>query len=286
MIKYICENLSVPISVASLIVALFTLKLNRKNAKHNSYNQTACCHVFFMRRRLFARVINKYDFDIKIHNSISSKVIPFDYSLIVRPYIGGIYRMQLFSTFDNKNSLGINKTGPVILSSKPKRNLYKKYASDSEWHFSSTPLFPYFSAYGKVYENSKSYDKQLNRYHFYLEVTDFCKNTEIWYISFSLLLSDIKESEKKWEKYIFDKEYKYYTFADINIVSPRDIPKNLARVSDFSKTLEEIEGRQENSLNSTVLMQKGFDKLNYDLQLFEMKEYITFFKKLKAEKFI
>lgn len=69
------------------------------------------------------------------------------------------------------------------------------------------------------------YDSQLNRYHFYIEITDYCKNTEIWYMSFSLLLSNIKETSE-WKKCTYYHGYEYYTFNDINIISPRDIPKN------------------------------------------------------------
>lgn len=284
MLKYIQENLIVIISTLSLIIAFSALMLNRKTSKLNSYNQIACYHVFLLKKGLLTQLVNKHDFNVKIYPSISSKVIPFDYSLCVRPYIGGIYRTQIFSIFDNDFSFGINKTCPLISSLKPKVFSTKKYANNSAYCFSSTPLYPYTYVLGKFDENQQKCDMQLNRYHFCIEITDYCNNTEIWYMSFSLLLSNIKDSQYKWKKCIYYNGYKYYTFHDINITSPKDIPKNFDRAATFNKSLTKIIANKEISIDSVNLMENDFDKLEYDLQLYEMKEYIEFLKRIKYNK--
>lgn len=286
MISYLKTNPSIIISTLSLIVALLAFTVNRKTSKLNSYNQKACYNVFLIKKGLLAHLKNKYDFNAKIYPSICSEVIPFDYSLCIRPYIGGIYRTQIFSTFDNEYSLGINRTLPVILLAKPKGLSPKKYANKAEYYLSSTPQFPYAYASGKFDENTRKSDRQLNRYHFYIEITDYCNNIEIWYMSFSLLLSNIKEGKGKWYKCTYYHGYEYYTFNDINIVSPKDIPKNLDRTNNFTKSIEEIVGKKENSLDSVNLIEHGVDKMEYDFQLYEMKEYIAFLKRLRENKII
>jgi len=228
--------------------------------------------------------MKKYNFTVKIDNSAYSKVIPFEYELIITPKIGGIYEAQMFSAFDDELSLGINKTLPNILPKKEKHSLSKEYAYKSVTSFSSTPLYPYFSVSGEFAENTCKCEIKLNRYHFYMQITDYCSNIEIWYISFSLLLSNGKDKQKSWRKCNYDTGYAYYTFDDINIVSPRDIPKNLNRANNLKKCLEEIEGKEESSLNSTTLIKYGFHTMNQNLQLFEMKEYIDFLKNLSDEK--
>lgn len=284
MISYLKSNPSIVISTLSLFVALLAFIVNRKTSKLNSYNQKACYNVFLIKKSLLAHLKNKYDFNVKIFPSVCSNVIPFDFSLRIRPYIGGVYRTQIFSTFDNKYSLGINRTLPKILFSKPKGLSPKKYANKAEYYMSSSPLFPYACASGKFDENTQTADRQLNRYHFYIEITDYCNNIEIWYMSFSLLLSNIKEGNVKWRKCNYYHGYEYYTFNDINIVSPKDIPKNLDRANIFNKSLEEIVGKKEKSLDSFNLIKHGFDKMEYDFQLYEMKEYVSFLKKLHESK--
>lgn len=99
---------------------------------------------------------------------------------------------------------------------------------------------------------------------------------------FSLLLSNAKNERKLWRKCNYDTGYAYFTFDDINIVSSRDVPKNLNRANNFNKCLEKIEEKEENSLDSIRLIEHGFDTINLDLQLFEIKEYIAFLKNLNA----
>lgn len=76
----------------------------------------------------------------------------------------------------------------------------------------------------------------------------------------------------------------FSAFDDINIISSRDIPKNLNHANNFKKCLEEIERKEESSLNSTKLIKEGFNTMNQNLQLFEMKKYIAFLKNLSDEK--
>lgn len=278
------NNPSVIISTFSLIVALLALKVNRETAKLNSYNQKACYHVFVMKKGLIAHLLKKHIFNVKIFPSISSEVIPFDYRLYIQPYIGGIYRAQIFSTFDDEYVLGISKTGPTILTTKPKGFSLKKYANNLKYYLSSNLLFPYVYATSKFDENSQKSDNQLNRYHFYIEITDYCSNTEIWYMSFSLLLSNMNDPNYTWKKCTYYHGYDYFTFHDISIVSPNDIPKNFSRIENFNKSLDEIVGKEENTLDSVNLIEHGFEKLEYDLQLYEMKEYILLIKKLSNNK--
>ncbi len=284
MIEYLQKNPNIAISIFSLIISIFALSFSQKTAKLNSYNQKGCYDLLLIRRGFLAKLMKRYDFTVKIYNSVTSDVIPFDYRLVISPNMGGVYRAQMFSTFDDELSLGISKTLPKILTSKIKHSLSKKYAYKSVTYFSSTPLYSYFSASGKFDKNTCTWERKLNRYHFYMEITDYCNNTEIWYMSFSLLLSNSKDERKSWCKCNYDTGYAYCTFDDINIVSPRDIPKNLNRANNFKKSLEEIEGKEENSLDSTTLIKHGFNTINRDLQLFEMKEYIAFLKNLNAEK--
>ncbi|WP_434307604.1 hypothetical protein [Clostridium botulinum] len=284
MIEYLQKNPNIAISIFSLITSIFALSFSQKTAKLNSYNQKGCYNIFLIPRGFFAKLMKKYDFTVKIYNSVTSKVIPFDYKLVISPKIGGIYEAQMFSTFDDESSLGINKTLPNILTKKAKHSLSKEYAYKSVTSFSSTPLYSYFSVSGKFGENTCKCERKLNRYHFYIQITDYCNNIEIWYISFWLLLSSIKDEQKSWRKCNYDTGYAYYIFDDINIVSPRDIPKNLNRANNFKKCLEEIEGKEENSLESITLIKDGFDTMNRDLQLLEMKEYIAFLKNLSDKK--
>ena len=191
----------------------------------------------------------------------------------------------MFSTLNDENSLGISKTGPIILTTKPRDFSLKKYANKAEYYLSSKLLFPYAYATGKFDESTRKYDRQINRYHFYIEITDYCNNTQIWYMSFSLLLSNIKYPEYNWNKCTYCHYYEYYTFHDINIVSPKDISSNLDRIANSNKSLVEIIKEKENSFDSVNLIEHGFEQLEYDFQLYEMKEYISFLKKLSNNSF-
>lgn len=107
-----------------------------------------------MEKRLIARLKNEYDFNAKIFPSIYSEVIPFNYRLYIKPCTGGIYRAQMFSTLNDENSLGISKTGPIILTTKPRDFSLKKYANKAEYYLSSKLLFPYAYATGKFDEST------------------------------------------------------------------------------------------------------------------------------------
>lgn len=69
-----------------------------------------------MPRGFFAKLKEKYNFNVKIYNSVQSKVIPFEHEPIITPKIGGIYEAQMFSIFDDELSLGINKTLPIHIN--------------------------------------------------------------------------------------------------------------------------------------------------------------------------
>ncbi|MBP1905822.1 hypothetical protein J2Z32_002470 [Paenibacillus turicensis] len=272
------------ISILSLFISILVYLYSVRNSKLNSYNQKGCFSVILMEPGIRSYLLKKYPFNVKIYNSVSSDTIPFEYKLSIVPLVGGISRAQIFSTFDEERSLGISKTGIQIASSKIKNRLSKKYAHRTITYFSSSPIYPYFTASGKINNNESNHRIRINRYHFYIEITDFCNNTQIWYISFSLLLSD--DLEKNWERNKDNSVYNSYKFDDIHIVSPKDIPQNLNRSIEYNKSLKEIEDREEDSIDSKALIENGFNKMNYELQRFEMKEYIQFLRKLKDEKYI
>lgn len=279
-------DISIVISALSLLIACLAFLVNQKNSTLNSYAQKACYQVFFVKRNFLELFLNKYRFNIKIYPSIMSEVIPFNYTLRIRPYIGGIYRTQLFTSFDDDFSLGTAKTGPILFETMPSKISLKKYANTSDHQLSTNVLFPYAYAVGKYDEKTRKSDNQLNRYHSYIEITDYCGNTEIWYMSFSLLLSNKKDTQYKWLKCTFYDGYDYYTYNNIAIVSPKDVLKNYNRTLKFNKSIDQIIGKTNNSLESKSLIENGFAKMEYDFQLYEMKEYINFLKKLKTDIFI
>lgn len=126
----------------------------------------------------------------------------------------------------------------------------------------------------------------LNRYHFYLEITDYCNNTEIWYISFSLLLSNFKDYNLEW-KHCYDcYGYKYYAYDDVCIVSPKDIIMNFNRINGFDENLDDILDIDRNNGESKSLKNNGYEGVRSKLQLYEMKKYHNFIKKLNDEKII
>ncbi len=124
MIEYLQKNPNIAISIFSLITSIFALSFSQKTAKLNSYNQKGCYNIFLIPRGFFAKLMKSMTY-CKIYNSVTSKVIPFDYKLVISPKIGGIYEAQMFSTFDDESSLGINKTLPNILTKK-QNTLYLK----------------------------------------------------------------------------------------------------------------------------------------------------------------
>lgn len=160
---------------------------------------------------------------------------------------------------------------------------FKRYAYNTNIYFKSTPLFPYITA--KATDNDSKNELMLNRYHFYLAITDYCDNTEIWYISFSLILTTDKNN-RKWRPCRDCYGYKYYTYDDICVVSPKDIICNLDRIKDFDKNLEDIIDQDEKNGESKALKSNGYQEINSDLQLYEMKKYHNFIRELKDEKII
>jgi len=272
-------ELSDYIAIVSLLVAIFAFYTSKKSAKLNSYNQRGAYEVLLLERKLNS---NK-SFEVKIFNSILSETLPFDYKLIVHSQLGGIYRTMKFDVLDKKTLIGIAKT----LHKKKKISVFhpfKKYAYNTNIHFDSSPLYPYATAC--VLNDASQNDFMLSRYHFYLEITDYCNNTEIWYISFSLILSNEKEYDLKWKPCHNRYRYKYYAYDDICVVSPKDIIRNLDRIKTFDKSLNDIIDRDEYTGNSKSLINEGYVKINSKLQLYEMKEYHNFIKKLKDERII
>lgn len=273
-------ELSDYIAIVSLLIAILAFYTSRKSAKLNSYNQRGAYEVLLLERKLNT---NK-SFEVKIFNSIMSKTLPFDYKLIVHSQIGGIYKAMKFDILGEKSFVGIAKTLPRINKTMLVFHPFKRYAYNTNIHFKSTPLFPYATA--KNIDNDSENKLMLNRYHFYLEITDYCNNTEIWYISFSLLLSTDKEFNLYWKQCHDCYGYKYYAYDDICVVSPKDIIRNLDRIMDFDKNLKDIIDCYEHTNDSKSLMNDRYEKLISELQLYEMKEYHKFIKRLKDEKII
>lgn len=264
IIKVLKGNFSIMISLLALITSIFSLILSEKNSKLNSYSQKAIYSIFLLKINWFNRLIKNYNFHVKIFNSVISQTIPFNYGIVIKPYIGGIHKAKIFSSLNENSYLGTEKNVPIITNNRTPIYL-KKYAYIYTTYFSSSPLFSYFSF------SMEKDNMMLNRYHLYILITDYCNNTEIWYISFSLLLKKNSNmyNEIEWKKFKGYCGFKYYCFDDINIVSSKELCSNIEKIENFKKTLEEIEKNTD------------FDSVKYDLQLYEMKEYLLFLEKTK-----
>lgn len=273
-------DITVCISLVSLLFSVFAFNLGKKSAKLSSYNQRGAYEVLLLKRKLN---INK-SFEVKIFNSIKSKTFPFNYKLVVHSQLGGIYRAMKFNVFCDQSSIGIIKVLPKnnIL---PRFTSFKRYAYNTNIYFESSPLVPYFTARAN-FTDSINGKLMLNRYYFYLEITDYCNNTEIWYISFSLLLSNFKDYNLEW-KHCYDcYGYKYYAYDDVCIVSPKDIIMNFNRINGFDENLDDILDIDRNNGESKSLKNNGYEGVRSKLQLYEMKKYHNFIKKLNDEKII
>ncbi|TSB45564.1 hypothetical protein [Alkalicoccobacillus porphyridii] len=268
------------IAIFSLLVAIIALFLNRKISKLNSYNQHGSYTVYFQKESKIKKWLYGPGFSVKTDNSISSSKLAFNYSLRIKPLLGGVYRSHIFNDLERTESIGTTKTLPVVRTYKNKYKFPDKYAHQDIISFSSSPIYPYFSVNGTFDEEERKYEKRLCRYHRYIEITDYCGNTEIWYISFSLYLSNLEEN-RHWNKYNEDKNFMYYTFGDFNIVSPRDIRLNLNQTLRFNKDLSTIAGSEKSWGESERFIDIGYDKIDSELQLYEMKEYLLFRSSLK-----
>ncbi|WP_096271649.1 hypothetical protein [Paucisalibacillus globulus] len=267
------------IAIISLSVAIVALLLNKKNSKLNSYNQQGNYIVFFQKEGKIRRWLYGPQFSVKINNSIMSEVILFDYSLKIKPLLGGIYRAHLFDDINNEHYIGTIKTFPVIRPYKNRSKFSNKYAHQDMISFSTSPIYSYFSVNGKFINDEHYYEKRLCRYHRYIQITDYCGNTEVWFASFSLFLSNVKE-DGDWKKCKENIRFKYYRFDDFNIVSPREIPPNLNATLQFNKDLSTISGIENEMGESERFIEQGYDKTNSELQLYEMKKYKSFLDNL------
>lgn len=268
------------LAIFSLCVAIAALLLNRRASRLNSYSQRGNYLVFFQRERKMNRWLNGPSFSVKEYDSIHSNIIPLDYNLKIKPLLGGVYRAHLFEDLERKNYTGTTKTLPVVRTYENRSRFPNKYAHQDMITFSSTPFYPYFSVNGKYNEEANYFEERLCRYHNYIEIIDYCGNTEIWYVSFSLHLSNVKHN-KHWRECDIDSRFKYYRFNDFNIVSSRDIPANLNATLQFNKDLSTISGKVTNTGSSPRFIKLGFDKINSELQLHEMKAYISFLNRLR-----
>ncbi|WP_148241658.1 hypothetical protein [Enterobacter asburiae] len=270
------------VAILSLVVAIVSLVLNKRNSRLSSYNVRGSYAVVIKRKSWLKRYLFSPNFTVKIHDSVVSDVIDFDYQINVISLLGGIRRTQIFDDLEDREYIGINKTVCVVDNLPNRKKFPLRYAHQDLFSFYSTPLFPYFSAMGKNSESDSPNDRLFNRYHRYIEITDFCGNTEIWYFSFSLYLSNLDEDfngDSKW-RYCQRGFYKYYQFADFTIVSPNDMPKNLKAALTPQKTFSEIRGGEEAWQPSELLMNKGFHRFDGELQLYELREYYLFLAKL------
>ena len=257
MIDFISHNF---ISITPIVISLFALYFSIKAYKHNvfnskvqSYYQKASYRVFLVKISFWDKLWDNYSFKVKLHNSLFSDSYPFPYKICITPNIGGIARAQTFDLITTGKTLGIDRTLPSILNKFKKFDtLHKGYAYHQNLSFIESDKYPYFCFYNEEL-------REFSRYHFCIEITDFNNNSEVWYVGFSLVVNRDK-----------DMKVTDYEFKDINIVSPKDIIKNLYRILSFNKGLDEIK------------KEKDFDKAKYDLQLFEMKTYFLFLKNIKS----
>ncbi|MED3201374.1 hypothetical protein ACWKTL_27865 [Bacillus toyonensis] len=268
------------IAIVSLFIATITLFLNRRISRLNSYNQRGNYNVFYQEKNILKRYMFTSRISVKVDNSASSEEIKLDYDFKIVPLLGGIYRSQIFDDIGKREYIGTNRSGPVIKKFKYKYRHPKKYANQNTLDFSSTAWYSYFSANGKFDEEKRKYEKKLLRYHRYIEITDYCGNTEIWYTAFSLLLTNIPEANVNWKRCNKNIRFTHYRFDDFIIVSPRDVPKNLNGALQFTKDLNQILG-EINLFESKNFIEHGHEHINYELQRFEMKEYIKFLNDIK-----
>ncbi len=242
------------ISILALLVSILALRLNKINYITQSYYQNGSYKVFFVKLSCLDKILSRDCFEVKVSQSVISDSYVFPYYICITPNVGGIERSQLFDIIDTGSIvLGTCKTRPIIRNKFKKFNfINKKYAHSQIVSFGDVQKYPYFI---NNYNDSRL---SLSRYHFCIEITDFRSNTEIWYVSFSLVLN------KDDENYVVDGK-----FDDLNIVSQRDLVKNMNMLINFNETLDDI------------FKKDNVDDATYSLQLFEMKEYLNFLVKLK-----
>lgn len=276
---------SAAVAMISLFVATRSLAQSKLSARLASYNARGSYDVFLTKDSRFKRYFGNANHQVKIYSSVMSGTIDFDYEINIVAINGGIYRAQLFENIGKREYIGIGTTGPELRTSIPKHSPPKEYANQGRVSFYGTPLFPYFSAAGRESDTDDEDAIQLNRYHQYIEITDFCGNTEMWYLAFSLHLSNREKDFNKAEGWrVLDKDgtpYKYYRFAAVTIVSPKDLPKNLDAALTPQQTLEEIRGSEASWQPSAPLSEDGWEAMNNKLKLYEMREYYRFIKRIK-----
>ncbi|WP_313112738.1 hypothetical protein [Pseudescherichia sp.] len=276
---------SAAVAIVSLFVATRSLAQSKLSARLASYNARGSYDVFLTKDSQFKRYFGNANHQVKIYSSVMSGTIDFDYEINIVAMNGGIYRAQLFENIEKREFIGISTTGPELRTSIPKHSPPKNYANQGRVSFYGTPLFPYFSAAGRENNTADEDAIQLNRYHQYIEITDFCGNTEIWYLAFSLHLSNLESDFNKangWRALAKNSSpYKYYRFAAVTIVSPKDLPKNLDAALTPQQPLEEIRGSEESWQPSTQLSDAGWEAMNNKLKLYEMREYYRFIKRIK-----
>ena len=276
---------SAAVAIISLFVATRSLAQSKLSARLASYNARGSYDVFLIQDSQFKRFFSKANHQVKIYSSVLSGTLDFDYEINIVAINGGIYRAQLFENIEKREYIGISTTGPELRASIPKHSPPKEYANQGRVSFYGTPLFPYFSAAGRENDTDDAGAIQLNRYHQYIEISDFCGNTEIWYLAFSLHLSNQESDFNKgdgWRAVAKNSTpYKYYRFAAITIVSPKDLPKNLDAALTPQQTLEEIRGSEASWQPSERLSEDGWEAMNNRLKLYEMQEYYRFIKRIK-----
>lgn len=288
MEKFLSNNLlaiiSCMISVVSLGISFLSLSLNNRNSRLASYSMRGNYSVSFRKESWKEKILSSPAFSMKIFNSISSEVLRFEYKIQIIPITGGVRRAQLFSGIEKGNYIGIDRSGPVIINKVNQRKKFpRKYAYESLHGFTSTPFYSYFSVRCRGNNEQHYNDRALNRYHQYLEVTDFNGNTEIWYFSFSLYLSNLEmdyDFSKGWKKFR-SPYFKYYKVSEIIIFSPKDLLKNLRSSLMPTMNLAEVRGCEEEWQSSDRLAREGFSPFDDDLQLYELREYYQFHEIIK-----
>lgn len=262
------------VAFLSFLIAVFALFYSQKNAKINSYSQKASNRVLLIKSK------DKHGgFSVKLFNSVMSDVVPFDYNLVVYSKIGGISSCNVFPEIEDSMPLGISKDISNVKRFNPILLPFWKYAFNQKLKFEASPFFPYCTLNGE-FLNNDTVKYILNRYHFYIEITDYCHSTEIWYVSFSLLATNVKFGELNWKKYDGNYDFKYFAFDEICVVSPKDLIRNINRLEKYNKNLSQIDNRDSNTGISLNLINNGLEKTQCDLELYEMKIYNEFLNKL------
>lgn len=256
LLKSLVSNLSLLVSVLAIFISALALKFNKKSAKEASFYKKGSYNVFF-RGRLFQTL------RIKIYSGLISDYIDTGFNIQIVPKTGGFHRVIMFDGLNINSIIGISEN-KLISKKLETRKEFRKYAYQYTTFFISSSIFPYFEKDWKL----KNKEVGLRRYNKYIEITDFLGNSEIWYFSFSLILSTKKDKNYRWKKHRgkLNKDM-YYRISDYIIFSPKDLIENINFISEnYNLKLSSLESEFDEECD--------LEKISRELKLYEINEYL------------